>query len=79
MRVQLPPRWAITTNHPAASYGQPVLVDEDNNPAGRATGYWTRTAASCWPPTWSLGWRARPTWTQRGARWWRATACWRGK
>ena len=34
MRVQLSPRWTLTTHHPAVSYGQPVLVDEANNPAG---------------------------------------------
>ena len=30
MIVQLTPSWKLTDEHPASSYGQPVLVQKDN-------------------------------------------------
>jgi len=34
MGVRLGDQWMLTTEHPASSYGQPVLIDEDGEPVG---------------------------------------------
>jgi len=34
MRVALNEQWTLATDHPASSYGQPVLINEDGEPVG---------------------------------------------
>jgi hypothetical protein len=47
MKLQLTPSWALSDEHPASSYGQPVLVGKD----GTAHGTWDMIQVyPSWPP-----------------------------